>query len=54
MLKGNFTLRALEADLGIDPEALEPGRGRIIDGLRPLLFAAPVGFHLLRFATDIF
>ena len=54
VLTGNFTLRAVEADLGIDPQALEPGRGRIIDGLRPLLFAGPVGFHLLRYATEIF
>lgn len=54
VLMGNFTLRAVERDLGIDLEQLEPGRGRIIDGLRPLLFAAPVGFHLLRYATELF
>jgi phosphatidate cytidylyltransferase len=54
VLMGNFTLRAVESDLGIDPAQLEPGRGRIIDGLRPLLFAAPVGFHLIRYATELF
>ena len=53
VLMGNFTLRAVETDLGIDPEQIEPGRGRIIDGLRSQLFAAPVVFHYLRYFTDI-
>lgn len=53
VLMGNFTLRRVEVDLGIDPEQLEPGRGRIIDGLRAQLFAAPVVFHYLRYFTDI-
>jgi len=50
---GNFTLSVMEADLGIDPQELEPGRGRLIDGLRPLLFTAPVVFHALRHFTEI-
>ncbi len=53
VLMGNFTLSRLEEDLGIDPEQLEPGRGRMIDGLRAQLFAAPVVFHVLRYFTDI-
>ncbi len=51
---GNFTLRAVEEDLGIDPAQLEPGRGRWIDGLRAQLFAAPVVFHYLRYFTEIY
>lgn len=50
---GNFTLAVMETDLGIDPEELEPGRGRLIDGLRPLLFTAPIVFHALRHFTEI-
>jgi phosphatidate cytidylyltransferase len=53
VLMGNFTLSRVEEDLGIDPEQLEPGRGRMIDGLRAQLFAAPVIFHVLRYFTDI-
>jgi phosphatidate cytidylyltransferase len=53
VLMGNFTLSVMETDLGIDPGELEPGRGRLIDGMRPLLFAAPVVFHVLRYFTDI-
>ena len=53
VLMGSFTLRRVETDLGIDPEQLEPGRGRIIDGLRAQLFSAPVVFHYLRYFTDI-
>ena len=46
---GNFTLRTVEEDLGIEPTQLEPGRGRWIDGLRAQLFAAPVVFHYLHY-----
>lgn len=53
VLMGNYTLSVMERDLGIDPEELEPGRGRLIDGMRALLFAAPVVFHVLRYFTEI-
>ena len=45
---GHFTLRAIEADLGVRPEALEPGRGRVLDSLKAYLFTAPIIFHYLR------
>jgi phosphatidate cytidylyltransferase len=53
VLMGNFTLRALEVDLGISPERLEPGRGRIFDAVKSYVFTAPVIFHYLRYFTDI-
>ena len=54
VLMGNFTLRAVEEDLGIDPAQLEPGRGLWTGGLRAQLFAAPVVFHYLRYFTEIY
>jgi phosphatidate cytidylyltransferase len=53
VLMGNFTLSKMEIDLGIDSEEVEPGRGRLIDGMRALLFPAPVIFHVLRYFTDV-
>jgi predicted CDP-diglyceride synthetase/phosphatidate cytidylyltransferase len=53
VLMGNFTLAKMELDLGIDPEEIEPGRGRLIDGMRALPFAAPVIFHVVRYFTDV-
>ena len=53
VLLGDFTLSRVETDLGIDATQLEPGRGRLIHGLRPLLFAAPIVFHTLRYATEL-
>lgn len=50
---GNFTLSKMEIDLGIDPDEIEPGRGRLIGGMRALLFTAPVIFHVLRYFTEI-
>jgi len=50
---GNFTLAGIEADLGISADSLEPGRGRILDGLKSYLFTAPVVFHYLRYFTDV-
>jgi len=45
---GRFTLRALEKDLGVRPDALEPGRGLVLDSLKAYLFTAPIVFHYLR------
>jgi phosphatidate cytidylyltransferase len=53
VLMGNFTLWKMEIDLGIDPDEVEPGRGHLIDGMRALLFPAPVIFHVVRYFTDI-
>ncbi len=53
VLMGNFTLAGIEADLGISADSLEPGRGRILDGLKSYLFTAPVVFHYLRYFTDV-
>ena len=53
VLMGNSTLTVVEEDLGIDAEHLEPGRGRMIDGLRAQLFAAPVVFHYVRYFTEL-
>jgi len=53
VLMGNFTLLKMESDLGIDRDEIEPGRGRLIDGMRALLFPAPVIFHFLRYFTDV-
>jgi phosphatidate cytidylyltransferase len=48
VLCGNFTLRAIEEDLGVTAERLEPGRGLVLDSLKPYLFSAPPVFHYLR------
>ncbi|MBC8367221.1 hypothetical protein H8E52_07415 [bacterium] len=45
---GHFTLRAIESDLGVRPDALEPGRGLVLDSLKAYLFSAPIVFHYLR------
>jgi phosphatidate cytidylyltransferase len=45
---GHFTLKAIESDLGVRPDALEPGRGLVLDSLKAYLFTAPVVFHYLR------
>ncbi len=54
VLAGNFTVSALEQDLGIAPDELEPGRGLTLDAVKAYLFTAPVVFHYLRYATEIF
>ena len=45
---GNYTVGVLEIDLGISSADLEPGRGRVLDSLKPYLFTAPIVFHFLR------
>jgi len=45
---GHFTIFAIEEDLGVRPDALEPGRGRVLDSLKAYLFTAPIAFHYLR------
>jgi len=45
---GNYTVGVLEVDLGISSADLEPGRGRVLDSLKPYLFTAPIVFHYLR------
>ncbi|MBU1700639.1 MAG: hypothetical protein KJ970_11790 [Candidatus Eisenbacteria bacterium] len=45
---GNFTLRGMEEDLGVSPDRLEPGRGLVLNSLKPYLFPAPIVFHYLR------
>ncbi len=49
VLVGNYTITAIEGDLGIAAARLEPGRGQIIHGTRAYLFAAPVVFHYIRY-----
>jgi phosphatidate cytidylyltransferase len=45
---GNHTVGVLERDLGISAADLEPGRGRVLDSLKSILFTAPIFFHFLR------
>jgi phosphatidate cytidylyltransferase len=45
---GNFTLRVVEEDLGVEPERLVAGRGLVLDSLKAYLYAAPITFHYLR------
>jgi phosphatidate cytidylyltransferase len=54
VVAGDFTIAAVEADLGIDGEHIAPGQGRIIDSTRSYLFTAPVVFHYLRYFTELF
>jgi phosphatidate cytidylyltransferase len=49
VLMGNFTITAIESDLGIGSDRLEAGRGGILDVTRSQLFAAPVVFHYIRY-----
>ena len=49
VLMGRRTGDYIEADLGVESEALAPGRGQIIDNLKSLLFAAPLVFHYIRY-----
>ncbi|UCC48294.1 MAG: hypothetical protein JSV41_12635 [Gemmatimonadota bacterium] len=49
VLVGNFTITAIETDLGIARARLQPGRGQIIHGVKSYLFAAPVVFHYIRY-----
>jgi predicted CDP-diglyceride synthetase/phosphatidate cytidylyltransferase len=53
VIMGNFSLRAIELDLGIEPAHAGPGRGRLFDALKSHLFVSPLYFHWLRYATDI-
>lgn len=39
----------VEADLGVERDMLTPGRGRNLDSLQSLCYAAPVMFHYIRF-----
>lgn len=52
VLAGNYTVTALEQDLGIAPDALAPGRGQVIHGTRAYLFAAPIVFHYMRYFLE--
>ena len=45
---GRFTIRQIEGDLGIRADRLQPGRGHLIEGLKCMLFTAPITFHYLR------
>jgi len=54
VLMGNFTLAAIEDDLGIADGDMGPGKGRLFCGLKSYLFTAPVVFHYLRYATELF
>ena len=45
---GDYTIGVLERDMGIGAADLEPGRGRVLDSLKSVLFAAPILFHFLR------
>ena len=49
VLAGNYTVTAIEQDLGVAPDALAPGRGQVIHGTRAFLFAAPIVFHYIRY-----
>ncbi len=49
VLAGNYTVTAVERDLGVAPDALAPGRGQVIHGTRAFLFAAPIVFHYIRY-----
>jgi phosphatidate cytidylyltransferase len=51
---GCHTIDHLEADLGIDRARLSPGRGQLLNTLKSFVYAAPVAFHYLRWATDLF
>jgi phosphatidate cytidylyltransferase len=49
VLVGDFTISAIESDLGIARARLQPGRGQVIHGIKSYLFAAPVVFHYIRY-----
>jgi phosphatidate cytidylyltransferase len=49
VLMGHVTGRHIETDLGIEEDLLTPGRGRILDSLQSLFYAAPVMFHYVRY-----
>jgi phosphatidate cytidylyltransferase len=46
---GRYTIAAIESDLRISVEHLEPGRGRLFDSITSSLYAAPVVFHYIRY-----
>ncbi len=46
------TLAAIEVDLKIDPEHLQPGTGQIIDSVKSFLFAAPIIFHYVWYSQS--
>lgn len=49
VMMGRRTGDFVEADLGVEVDALSPGRGQILDNLKSLLFTAPVVFHYIRY-----
>ena len=49
VMMGRRTGDFVEADLGVEVDALTPGRGQILDNLKSLLFTAPVVFHYIRY-----
>lgn len=46
---GNYTMSAIESDLGIGTKRLRPGKGQVLDCLESFLYVAPVVFHYTRY-----
>jgi predicted CDP-diglyceride synthetase/phosphatidate cytidylyltransferase len=49
VMMGRRTGDYVAADLGVEEDALSPGRGQILDNLKSLLFVGPVVFHYIRY-----
>jgi len=49
---GNYTIKQIEADLGITKESLSPGKGEVIDNIKSVFYTAPVVFHYIRYFLD--
>jgi phosphatidate cytidylyltransferase len=49
VILGQHTLGFVEADLGVELDAADPGEGKILDNLSSLFFAAPIVYHYIRY-----
>lgn len=49
VIVGNHTVEHIGADLGISGPDAPPGKGGIIENVKPLLFAAPIALHYYRY-----
>jgi phosphatidate cytidylyltransferase len=49
VIMGHHTIDYVKADLGVNDDALLPGRGQILDTMKSLFYASPIVFHYFNY-----